>query len=190
MKFSQPFTSYGTWDGNSVYAGVRSADSPPSGGYVEFPAGSVVEVRTALSYVSVDGARANLAAEGEAGFDDVRAAASSEWNAALSRIAVAGTNSDDVKTFYTSLYRSLLHPNTFNDADGRYIGFDGVIHTVAKGHTQYANFSDWDTYRCLAPCRHCFSLSEPATWPNRWSTTPSRADRFQRGRWRIRRPAR
>ena len=44
----------------------------------------------------------------------------------------------------------MLHPNTFNDADGRYIGFDGDIHTVAKGHTQYANFSDWDTYRCLA----------------------------------------
>ena len=64
---------------------------------------------------------------------------------------MAGTNSDDVKTFYTALYRSLLHPNTFNDADGRYLGFDGVIRTVARGHAQYANFSDWDTYRCLAP---------------------------------------
>ena len=150
MTFSRPFTAYGTWDGNAVYAGARSADSSRSGGYVEFPAGSVVEVRTALSYVSVDAARANLAAEGGASFDDVRAAASAQWNAALSRIAVAGTNSDDVKTFYTSLYRSLLHPNTFNDADGHYIGFDGGIHTVSKGHTQYANFSDWDTYRCLA----------------------------------------
>jgi predicted alpha-1,2-mannosidase len=150
MKFSRPFTSYGTWDGNAVYPGARSADSSRCGGYVEFPAGSVVEVRTALSYVSVDAARANLAAEGGASFDDVRAAASAQWNAALSRIAVAGTNSHDVKTFYTSLYRSLLHPNTFDDADGRYIGFDGGIHTVATRHTQYANFSDWDTYRCLA----------------------------------------
>ena len=75
MTFSQPFTSYGTWDGTAVNAGARRADSPSSGGYVEFPAGSVLEVRTALSYVSVDGARANLAAEGGAGFDDVRAAA-------------------------------------------------------------------------------------------------------------------
>ncbi|MBV9319194.1 MAG: GH92 family glycosyl hydrolase, partial [Mycobacterium sp.] len=150
MKFSRPFTSYGTWDGDSVLAGVRSADSSRGGGYVEFPAGSVLEVRTALSYVSVDGARANLTAEGKASFDDVRAAASTEWNAVLSRIAVAGTNSRDVETFYTSLYRSFLHPNTFNDADGRYIGFDDNVHTVARGHTQYANFSDWDTYRCLA----------------------------------------
>ncbi|HXY66683.1 MAG TPA: GH92 family glycosyl hydrolase, partial [Mycobacterium sp.] len=150
MKFSQPFSSHGTWDGTAVYAGARSADSPSSGGYVEFPAGSVLEVRTALSYVSVDAARANLAAEGGS-FDDVRAAASRQWNATLSRIRVAGTNSDDVKTFYTALYRSVLHPNTFNDADGRYLGFDDVIHTVAKGHSQYANYSDWDTYRCLAP---------------------------------------
>ncbi|MEB4208086.1 GH92 family glycosyl hydrolase [Mycobacterium sp. 94-17] len=150
MKFSEPFTSYGSWDGSAVRAGARSANAPYSGGYVAFPAGATIEVRTAISYVGIEGARANLAAEGAAGFDDVRAAASREWNAALSRVSVAGRNVDDLTTFYTALYRSLLHPNAFNDADGRYVGFDGSIHTVAAGHTQYANFSDWDTYRCLA----------------------------------------
>ncbi len=153
MKFSRPFTSYGTWDGYSVFAGTRSAYSSytgSSGGYVRFPAGSRVDVRTALSYVSLDGARANLADEGKAGFDGVRAAASKEWNDKLSRITIASADDGDVETFYTALYHSLLNPNVFNDADGRYIGFDGDIHTVATGHTQYANFSDWDTYRCLA----------------------------------------
>jgi len=150
MKFSQPFTSYGSWDGYSVYPGARSAASPYSGGYVAFPAGSVLEVRTAISYVGVYGALANLAAEGGKGFDDVRAAAVSEWNATLSCIAVAGRNVGHLDTFYTSLYRTLLNPNTFNDADGRYIGFDGFIHTVPRGRTQYTNFSDWDTYRGLA----------------------------------------
>ncbi|OBI45643.1 hypothetical protein A5707_01705 [Mycobacterium kyorinense] len=150
MTFSRPFTGYGTWGGGAMYAGGRQADSRDAGGYVEFPAGSVLEVRTALSYVSVEGAQANLAAEGTASFDDVRAAAVADWNTVLSRIAVAGGSDADIKTFYTALYRSFLHPNTFNDADGRYIGFDGTIHTAAAGHTQYANFSDWDTYRCLA----------------------------------------
>ncbi len=150
MTFNLPFTSYGTFDGDSIFPGARSADSRWSGGWVQFPPGTALEVRTAISYVSVDGARANLAAEGGSSFEQVRAAASSEWNAALSRVAVAGANSDGVKTFYTALYHSLLHPNTFNDADGRYLGLDGVVHTVAKGRTQYANFSDWDTYRCLA----------------------------------------
>lgn len=150
MRFNQPFTSYGAWDGDAVYDGVRSAHGRYSGGYVEFPSGSVLEVRTSISYVGIDGARANLAAEGAPSFDDVRAAAKTEWNAALSRIAVAGRDPDHVRTFYSCLYRSLLHPNTFNDVDGRYIGFDGAIHTVADGRTQYANFSDWDTYRSLA----------------------------------------
>jgi predicted alpha-1,2-mannosidase len=153
MKFSRPFTSYGTWDGYSIFPDGRSAYSSysgSSGGYVGFPTGSRIEVRTALSYVSLDGARANLAAESQADFDNVRAAAAKEWNDKLSRISIASADNDDVKTFYTALYHSLLNPNTFNDVDGRYMGFDGDVHTVAQGHTQYANFSDWDTYRGLA----------------------------------------
>jgi predicted alpha-1,2-mannosidase len=152
MKFSRPFTSYGTWDGYSVFAGTRSAYSSysgSSGGYVGFPAGSRVEVRTALSYVSLDGARANLAAEGTAGFDDVRAAAAREWNDKLSRISIASADVADVETFYTALYHSLLNPNTFSDVDGSYMGFDGDVHELPAVHNQYTNFSDWDTYRGL-----------------------------------------
>ena len=152
MKFNKPFTSFGTWDGFSVFPNGRSAYSSyqgSSGGYVEFPAGTELEVRTALSYVDVDGARKNLD-EAAAGFDDIRAAASKGWNAALSRIRIAGYTEDDIVTFYSALYHALLNPNTFNDVDGRYIGFDGEIHTIAPGHTQYANYSDWDTYRGVA----------------------------------------
>jgi predicted alpha-1,2-mannosidase len=152
MKFNQPFTSFGTWDGFSVFPNGRSAYSSyqgSAGGYVEFPAGSDLEVRTALSYVDVDGARKNLD-EAAVRFDDARAAASKQWNDALSRIRVAGYTEDDILMFYSSLYHSLLNPNTFNDVDGRYKGFDGDIHTVPPGHTQYANYSDWDTYRGVA----------------------------------------
>lgn len=153
MKFSQPFTGHGTWDGYAVYPGAGSVYSSyigESGGYLQFPPGSVLEVRTALSYVSVEGAMANLAAEGDAGFDEVRARAVREWNEALSAIRVAGRDRRDLTTFYTALYHALLHPNTFNDVDGRYRGFDDAVHRLADGHTQYANFSDWDTYRGLA----------------------------------------
>lgn len=150
MRFSQPIQAFGTWEGQTVTPGARAADGNRSGGWVEFASGSDVEVQTALSYVSVDGAIANLDAE-TSGFDAARAAATTQWKDALSRIAVAGTDAGDLETFYTSLYRSLLHPNTFDDADGRYIGFDGAIHSVEPGHSQYANFSDWDTYRSLAP---------------------------------------
>ena len=48
--------------------------------------------------------------------------------------------------FYTALYHTFLHPNTFNDVDGQYIGFDHQIH-VAQGFDVYTNFSGWDIYR-------------------------------------------
>ncbi len=132
MKFNKPFTSFGTWDGFSVFPQEHKAYSSyqgSSGGYVEFPSGSDLEVRTALSYVDVDGARKNLDEAAES-FDDVRAATSKQWNDALSRIKIAGYTEDDIVTFYTALYHSMLNPNTFNDTDGRYIGFDREIHTV------------------------------------------------------------
>lgn len=166
MRFSRPFTGFGTWDGYHVYPVGRRAYSSytgAAGGYVEFPAGSLIEVRTGLSYVSVDGARANLAAEGSGSFRDVRAAAATRWSAALSRIRVAGADTDDLATFYTALYHSLLHPNTFNDVDGRYIGFDHAVHVAAGGRTQYANFSDWDTYRGLAALHGLLFPSEASS---------------------------
>jgi len=38
----------------------------------------------------------------------------------------------------------------FDDVNGQYPGFDGRVHT-ARGYTQYANFSSWDTYRSEMP---------------------------------------
>ena len=59
---------------------------------------------------------------------------------------VSGGTELDLKSFYTALYRSQLHPNTFTDVDGRYLGMDDQIH-VAKGRIQYSNFSSWDLYK-------------------------------------------
>ncbi|MFD1047735.1 GH92 family glycosyl hydrolase, partial [Kibdelosporangium lantanae] len=61
-----------------------------------------------------------------------------------------GGTADQKTTFYTALYHSLLQPNVFSDADGRYVGFDGRVHTADKGHAVYTNFSGWDIYRSEA----------------------------------------
>ena len=49
-------------------------------------------------------------------------------------------------------------PSLFDDADGRYLGFDGKIHTASPGHHVYANFSGWDIYRSEIPL---LALVEP-----------------------------
>ncbi|KOV88345.1 alpha-1,2-mannosidase [Nocardia sp. NRRL S-836] len=151
ITFDRPFTATGTWDGTAVTPGGTSVRAPKAGAYLSFPAGQV-KAKVALSYVGVDGAKRNMAQEvphWDAG--QVRADTRARWRTELSKIRVAGTDTGELKTFYTALYHSLMHPNTFNDVDGRYPGFDDEVHTLPAGRTQYANFSDWDTYRSLAP---------------------------------------
>ncbi|MBP2325450.1 putative alpha-1,2-mannosidase [Kibdelosporangium banguiense] len=107
-----------------------------------------VTARVGISFVSLDGAQANLNAEqGTRSFDEVKTGTRNAWNDLLGRINVTGGTDAQLRNLYSSLYHSLLHPNVFSDVDGRYTGFDRQIHSVPGGHAQYANFSGWDVYR-------------------------------------------
>ncbi|MET0237573.1 MAG: GH92 family glycosyl hydrolase, partial [Kibdelosporangium sp.] len=107
-----------------------------------------VTARVGISFVSMEGAQANLNAEqGTRSFDEVRTGTRNAWNNLLGRINVTGGTDTQLRNLYTSLYHSLLHPNVFSDVNGQYMGFDRQIHTVPSGHAQYANYSGWDVYR-------------------------------------------
>jgi predicted alpha-1,2-mannosidase len=156
-RFETPFDSFGTWDDEAPNGGVRhgstSASGEDIGAFVNYDtnAGDEVELRVGVSFVSADQARRNLEAEldGES-FDEVRGDARAEWNDHLGRIEVGGGTPAQRRTFYSSLYHSLLYPQTYSDVDGTYIGMDGEVYT-AEGYTQYATFSLWDTFRSLTP---------------------------------------
>lgn len=111
--------------------------------------GDPVTARVGISFTSAEGARANLDAEqaGGPGLDQVRDTARATWNDLLGRIAVAGGTATQLRTFYTALYHSLLHPSVFSDVDGQYMGFDNKTHRTDPGKVQYADFSGWDIYR-------------------------------------------
>ena len=133
-------------------AAAAAAPTGPDGVYLTFDttAASTVQAKVGISYVSVANAKANLQAEQPAptfAFDAVHAAGVSAWNTELSRIQIGGGTAARQQVFYTALYHTLLHPNTFSDANGEYIGFDNQVHTVQPGHIQVANFSGWDIYR-------------------------------------------
>ena len=88
-------------------------------------------VKVAISYVSIEGARKNLAAELPGwDFDKVRAEARAAWNKELSKTEVSGGTPEQTTNFYTALYHTMIHPNVFNDVDGRYKGHDGKIHQL------------------------------------------------------------
>jgi predicted alpha-1,2-mannosidase len=154
IRFSQPFTAHGTWQGATVTPGSASATGRGSGAYLTFDTtnSTMVRAKVAMSYVSVDGARNNMAQE-LPGWNPTSVAAKTraEWRQALNTVQVGGGSDADLTTFYTALYHSLQFPSIYNDVDGRYMGFDNQIHRVPAGQTQYSTFSDWDTYRALAP---------------------------------------
>jgi predicted alpha-1,2-mannosidase len=153
--FDRPFSATGTWTGSTLNGSSRSASGNPAGAYATFDAthDPTVTMRVGISYVSPAGARANLASEipPSRTFTGVRQAARSAWDHALDGIELTGGTRAQQQTFYDNLYRSLLLPSIFDDADGHYLGFDGQIHSVGPGHHQYTNLSLWDVYRSQMP---------------------------------------
>ena len=141
-RFDRPFAEAPALNGGRGFAWVR----------FDTTRDPVVRVQVAISFVDMQGARNNLAAEAKS-WDilSVRGAALAAWQRALSRIEISGGTRGEQRQFYTALYHAMLHPNLISDADGRYRGFDGKVHNVRTGRAEYANYSDWDIYRTQIP---------------------------------------
>ena len=165
IRFSKPMQAHSLYDREEdlQYKGFAppAADAPAERAQMEgrallgvFDFGSSSDtnllVKTAVSTVSEEGAIQNLEGEMPAwDFDATHAAARSAWSKALDAIQADGP-ADIKKSFYTSLYHSLLAPNLAMDVDGRYRGPDQAVHQ-AKGFDFYSTFSLWDTYRAEHP---------------------------------------
>ncbi|HEX8864471.1 MAG TPA: GH92 family glycosyl hydrolase, partial [Lentzea sp.] len=151
IQFDRAPSGFGTWLGGTVTAGSGSTSGVNSGGYVTFDtsANPVVQLKIGVSFVSVAGAQANLAAESP-GFDfaGVRTAADTAWNDVLNRVQATGGSAADLQKFYTALYHVFQNPNIASDVNGQYRGFDQTVRTAS--HTVYQNYSGWDIYRSWA----------------------------------------
>lgn len=171
MTFNKPIKKYGHQNYSSdVYRGFwrkfdQAHDFPEMAGrqiraWFDFDtkAGEQVKIKFALSPVSTEGARKNLAAETPGwDFDAVKKQGQADWNKELSKIKVKALSDDDYVNFYTAMYHTFLSPTTFMDADGNYRGLDQLDHK-ADGFTNYTTFSLWDTYRALHPF---FNIVQP-----------------------------
>ena len=99
--------------------------------------GETLEVKVALSYGSVEGAKKNLAAELPGwNFEEVRATSRKQWSDILSRVEVEGATDDQRVALYTALYHLCFQPNVISDVGAK---------------PRYSTFSFWDTYRSAHP---------------------------------------
>ncbi len=114
--------------------------------------GEPIELAVAISLVSLEGARANLAAELPDGvdFERVATAARAQWTSRLSSVLVTGGSDAERRTFYTSLYHAFLMPTVIEDADHSFV-LAGHDPTTSDGWRQMSDLSLWDTYRTVQP---------------------------------------
>jgi len=153
-RFNCPIASYATWRGETVVPGQAEAAGDRVGADLSFAAtngAQTVTLALAISYVSVENARANLEAEvARRSFDEVLGEAQRAWEDKLSLILIDGGTEEQRTIFYTALYRAFQMPTVFNDANGDYIGFDGQTHRAA-GFRYFTDLSLWDTFRTAHP---------------------------------------
>lgn len=162
-RFSHPFKEYSTWVGETVRQGGNGAAGNAIGAHIGFgpvASGESLEVRLAISPVSIANARLNLDSEtGGKSFDAVFADARDAWERRFKTIQVTGGTDRQRRIFYTALYRAFQMPSLFTDANGEYRGFDKQVHT-ADGFKYYTDFSLWDTFRTVHPLFNLVARSE------------------------------
>ncbi len=107
----------------------------------------------ASSFISVEQADINLKREiGNNGFEQTRNKAKASWNNVLGKIMVEGGSIDQVRTFYSCLYRTLFFPQKMYeiDATGKTMHYSPYNGKVMPGYL-FSGTGFWDTFRALYP---------------------------------------
>lgn len=162
-RFNRPFHEMATRTGENETLGQTVTTGDDIGVHLSFKADArsrTVELKVAISFVSIANARLNLEQEtGNLNFDQVLTQAVALWEAKLSRIQIEGGTERQRIIFRTALYHSLQMPTTFQDVNGAYLGFDRKIHT-ADGFIYYTDMSLWDTFRTVHPLYNLIARRE------------------------------
>ena len=147
--FDRPFEKAGTWNGDTLTDRATSASGADTGAFLTFPRRRA-RWRCAWGSRSWMGRRRGEEPGGRERGPRLRRAGRGGGE----RLEpVAGSRRDpgrhDRRTphfLHGKLYHTLIHPNLFSDADGRYLGAGGQIQ-AGSGTPRYENFAGWDYYR-------------------------------------------
>jgi predicted alpha-1,2-mannosidase len=143
MHSTVPFSAAAEWTGGAA---------------LSLPAGATT-IAIGLSFVSLEGARANIRAElPGVDFDAVRAAARDAWRAKLDVIKLTGGTAEQRRTFYTSFYHAFMMPTVIDDHSGDYLlAYSPTVQHHEAGWSMVSDMSLWDTYRTTVPLYSWFS---------------------------------
>ena len=174
VEFDQPIKKFGVWTENGVQENadiLKTNETVDAGAIVEFDTdkNQVVQVRSALSYVSIENASENLETEISNpfgwDFEAVRNYNKQTWNDIFERVQISSNDKREKMRFYTNMYRALCSRNTYSDVDGKWVDADENIRQL-DDPTSPALGCDafWNTFWNL---NQFWNLVAPE-WSNRW----------------------
>jgi len=150
LKFSKPFSAFGTWKEDVAEKGKLVDCGSNVGGYIEFENGTdPVEIKIGSSFISYAQAETNLNNEIPSGatFESIKESVKKAWSDNLKKLSVKGASEDELTVLYTSFFRTLQYPREFSEYGNYYSPFDEKIHQGVS----YSAYSLWDTFRAQHP---------------------------------------
>lgn len=154
VVFDKPFTYTATVSSGNIIDKKMEVTDDHAGGIIGFSTkkGEKVHARIASSFISMEQAELNLSELGTNTFDEIAEKGRNTWNEVLGKIQVEDDNIDNLRTFYSCLYRSVLFPRSFYeyDATGKVMHYSPYNGEVLPGY-MFTDTGFWDTFRCLFP---------------------------------------
>ena len=155
-QFDKDFEINHTWgDDWNLMQNTTSNEGDHVGAIIGFKTqkDEIVHVKVASSFISLEQAELNLTREIDSNsFDQTKAKAKKAWEKELSRIKIQDENKDNLRTFYSCLYRVLLFPRTFYEYDqnNKIIHYSPYNGKVLPGY-MFTDNGFWDTFRAVFP---------------------------------------
>lgn len=151
---SRSFDYTSVTDSKEIFTDRKELKENHTGAIVGFRTGhrDVVTARVASSFISLEQAERNLNELGKKSFDEIASDGRKIWNDVLGRIQVEGGSEEQMRTFYSCLWRSLHFPRRFYEIDekGNPIHYSPYNGQILPGYL-FADTGVWDTFRCLFP---------------------------------------
>ena len=150
VEFDRPAVKQFTWQNNNVSNKLKASGKNSGASFVfDTKNEKYVNYKISISYVSVENAKLNMISDGlEFDFDSYMNKNQIAWNKALNKIQVESANRDKKVQFYSSLYRSFIHPNIVSDINELAHFFD-IEFTIENNKLVISNVSRYDTTNSL-----------------------------------------
>ena len=154
LIFDKPFTISSTWHDTVLVKNNVELKDNHVGAVVGFitAKGEKVHVKVASSFISIEQAEQNLKELGNNSFEQNVTSSKNEWNKILGRIKINDPNEEQIRTFYSCLYRAVCFPQKHYEINeqGKIVHYSPYNGKVLDGY-MFAGTGFWDTFRALYP---------------------------------------